>query len=456
MTDNNNDKLNKVIKAISSAGGTVFYVGGCVRDRILGKENKDIDLEIHEITLADLKEVLLQFGRVNEVGVSFGILKLEGLDVDFALPRKEIKVGDKHVDFEVEVDPQLGLTAAARRRDFTMNAIYENALTGEIFDPFNGISDLNNGIINLVNEDTFVEDSLRPLRAAQLAARLDLRVSEEVIALSKTMNFIHLSKERIAIEFQKALLSPKPSVAFKALLKMGVLDQIVPELADMKQVVQPIKWHPEGDVFNHTMLVIDMAAQLKDRTQNPLAFMYSALLHDVGKAATTVVHPDGKITAHKHEFVGAKMVRSTIARMTNQIDFIPYIETMVANHMRAHKILEMRDHKIRKLMTVVPIEELLLLAVADSNRGHGLLSAVEREKFIEKSQRIRSLEQGAPFRIVLSITGKDLIALGMTPGPKVGAILSNLFDSQLNGASKDELIRSAKRQVDKVNKKKIN
>ena len=444
------EKLDLVIKDIDARGGKVFYVGGYVRDKILGKENKDIDVEIHNIEMDKVKDLLSTYGRVDEVGARFGILKVSGMDIDFAFPRTERNVGDKHVDFDVDVDPYLSPETAARRRDFTMNAIMEDATTGEIIDPFNGVSDLKKGVINLIDKNTFIEDNLRPLRAAQFAARFNMRVSEEVIDLARTLDYTTLSTERVGIEFKKGLLSPHPAVAMNLMLKMGVLDQLSPNLAAMKNTEQNPEHHPEGDVFTHSMLAVEMAGELKEHSKNPLAFMYAALCHDVGKVNSTQVQADGKITSYGHAEVGEKMIAETLKNITKETNFFPYIEKLAKYHMKAHDVTKMKDNKVRRLMTEVDMEELLLLSVCDSNRGTGLLNAVKREHYIEACQRVRKLEQGKPFGILPLITGKDLIAMGAKPGKEMGDTLKLLFNEQLAGSSKEKLTKRAEKIIDKV------
>lgn len=437
--------FNNVVDEIAEAGGDVFYVGGYVRDGILGKENKDIDVEIHNIEESKVEKILARFGSVDLIGKSFGVLKIKGLDIDFAFPRTERKVGDNHVDFDVSVDPYLGPEAASRRRDFTMNAIMKNVKTREVLDPHNGVSDLKNGLIQLVDKDTFVEDPLRALRACQFAARFDMKISDEVIDVSKTMDYTNLSIERVDGEIKKAMFAPNPSKAFEGMLKMGVLDQLAPRLAQMKQIDQNPKFHPEGDVFNHTMMTIDMAAELKSETDNPEAFMYAALCHDVGKVTSTQIQPDGRITAYGHDKAGVALVDETLDKLTRNKSNKKYIKAMTNAHMKAHKVTEMKDSKVRKLMTEVNVKELMLLAVCDSNRGTGIEDAKKRENYYEAMQRFESLSQGEPYKIIPFVKGQDLIDMGAKPGPKIGQILENLFNDQIAGNSEEKIRNRAKK-----------
>lgn len=226
-------KVKKIAEVIHENGGETYFVGGFVRDRLLGKESKDIDIEIHGLTVQELEKVLSSFGKVEHIGAQFGILMIRGLDIDFCLPRKETKTGDKHTDFDVEVDPYIGTLLASKRRDFTINSIMENVLTGEIIDHFDGRSDLQKGLIRMVVEQTFQEDSLRVLRACQFASRFNFEIEEDTLALCQKLSFSHLSKERIQEEFKKGIVKGNPNVFFTLLKETLVMDKILPELSSI-------------------------------------------------------------------------------------------------------------------------------------------------------------------------------------------------------------------------------
>ena len=224
---------------VCNLGGKVYYVGGYVRDKILNIDNKDIDIEVHGITPKQLEEILDSVGKRIEIGESFGIYNLKGYDIDIAMPRKEYVIGSGHKDFDILVDPFIGTYNAAKRRDFTINALMEDVLTGEIIDHFGGVNDLNNKIIRYVNEETFKEDSLRVLRACQFASRFEFDISKETISLCKEMNISKLSKERIEGELKKALLKAnKPSIFFDSLRKMNHLNYWFKELSELIDIKQ--------------------------------------------------------------------------------------------------------------------------------------------------------------------------------------------------------------------------
>ena len=226
-------KLETLLKKLEEKGAKTYYVGGCVRDELLGKENKDIDIEIHHITEDEFVSVAKSLGiKIDFVGKSFGVYKalMDGTDFDFSFPRTEKQIGEKHTDFEIVVDPFIGEAKAAERRDFTINALMKDTQTGKILDFFGGMKDLESGIIRHCTEK-FAEDSLRVFRAAQFASRFGFEIAPETIEIAKTLDCTALPMERILEETKKAITkSETPSVFFKELKKMGVLDLFFPPL----------------------------------------------------------------------------------------------------------------------------------------------------------------------------------------------------------------------------------
>src|SRR5215212_4680727 len=255
-------KILDLSLAVRDAGGRALLVGGCVRDALMGAEPKDWDLEIYGIEPERLRALLDQFGPVNVVGEAFTVYKL-GHDLDVSMPRRERKVGRGHRAFVVEGDPAMSFTEAARRRDFTINAILQDPLTNEIIDPFNGQGDIEQGVLRAVSVDTFAEDSLRVLRAAQFAARFAFRISPETVELCRTIDLSDLPAERIWGELEKLLLRARqPSIGLGWLSALGVLEKLFPEIQSLIDVPQDPEWHPEGDVFVHTRLTVDRAREL--------------------------------------------------------------------------------------------------------------------------------------------------------------------------------------------------
>lgn len=432
--------LNTIASDIAEKGGTTYFVGGYVRDQLLGKESKDIDVEIHGITVEQTKDVLEAYGHVDSIGDSFGVLMIKGIDIDFAFPRTESKTGNKHTDFAVHVDPFLDIKEAARRRDFTMNSIMQNVLTGEYMDPFNGRDDINNKLIKIVDKHTFVEDALRPLRACQFSSRLGFEIDHQLLNLSKGLTYSHLSRERIMAELDKALLSDKPSVALEYMHDMGVLDELIPELSALKGCPQNPVFHPEGDVWNHTMLVVDEGAKVKDQSKQPRHFMYACLLHDIGKPDTTKEDASGRLRSVDHDKVGADLSKTVLKRLTTEKDLHRYVSTLTAYHMRAHKILEMKDYKVKKMMMDVDMHELLLLNTCDiSGRDLNATANKRLSEIDAKRQRISDFSVGAFGEIKPLFSGNDLIDKGFTPGKDFGELLDYVFDLQLQGLDQQSL-----------------
>lgn len=440
--------LKKIARDIKEIGGDMYYVGGYVRDKILGKENKDIDVEIHNVSVKDVKHILKKYGNVDEIGANFGVLRLKGLDIDFTFPRTESKTGNKHTDFEINVNPFLGVELASKRRDFTMNSIMQNVISGEYIDIYGGISDIKNKTIRYVDKNTFIEDALRPLRACQFASRLGFSIDRDVIEVSKTMDYTQLSNERIIMELDKALKSDKPSIAFNYLLEMGILNQLIPELTRLKGCEQNKEHHPEGDVWNHTMLVLDMGAKLKNKTNNPRFFMYACLLHDIGKPDTTMLDDKGVIRSINHENVGAELSKVILDRLTTEKEIKTYVYKLTKYHMVAHKLLELKDLKIKRIMLDVDINDLLILNTCDISGREASESSLKRlSKIKSKFEKVEELSNGSFGKIEPYIQGRDLIKLGLKPSAEFGKLLNLTYELQLQGKSKDELLSILKNKI---------
>lgn len=429
----------KIARRVDSEGGRVFYVGGLVRDRILGKENKDIDIEVHGISPEGLERILDDLGKRTEMGADFGIFGLKGYDLDIAMPRKEEATGRGHRDFTVYVDPFLGTEKAAKRRDFTMNALMQDVLTGEVIDHFGGVADIKNGIIRHVNPDTFVEDPLRVLRAGQFAARFGFTVADETVDLSKTMDLTALARERIMGEMEKAMLKAKrPSVFFEEMRKMRQLSVWFPEVEQLIGVMQNPQFHPEGDVWTHTMMVLDRASGLKDQAANPLGFMLTALTHDFGKVLTTEVR-DGRIRSIGHEVEGLPMVKRFLKRITNEIKLIKYVLNMVELHMKPNGMA--RQNSGRKSMNKlfdrsIDPEGLVLFSKADHLGRLNSAADQKTEEFLKDSLEHFHQTMEKPY-----VMGADLVAEGLKPGPYFSDILGYAHKLRLAGVDKENALR---------------
>lgn len=448
------DLALQIAKKVKEVGGIAYFVGGYVRDSILDIPNKDIDIEIHGIKPEILKNILSELGDIQTIGNAFGIYNLKGYDLDIALPRKERCIGTGHKDFEVYVDPYIGTHAAARRRDFTINALMKNILTGEIVDEFNGLNDLKNHIIRHVDSSTFREDSLRVLRACQFAARFNFKIASETINLCKTMDLSTMPKERIAGELSKALLkAKKPSVFFNSLYECEQTKWFK-EVYTLKGIKQDSEYHPEGDVYMHTMSVLDQAGGLFptgiDNPDRYLPFMLSALCHDFGKVNTTEINSKGRLCALNHEITGIPIANDFLGRIYNNKGFIKYVDNMIKYHMKAHSCFNNRSKtKTTNLMfdKLLYPKDFILLVYADST-GHDLDNLDNRQfnMFLEKAMTEsgfltdRYLDYGK--RISEShITADDLIELGLNPSPLFKIILDKAWNMHLKGVKKEHVLK---------------
>ena len=429
------EAVKKITEYVHEAGGRVFYVGGFVRDRLLRIDNKDVDIEVHGVTPEDLYAILEKVGEPLVYGKSFGVFALRGENIDIAMPRKERAVGKGHRDFIVDVDPFIGTREAARRRDFTINALMEDVLTGEIVDHFGGQQDLENGIIRHIDPQTFVEDPLRVLRGAQFAARFGFAIAPETVELCRGIDLSALSKERVEKELKKALLkADKPSIFFEEMRRMDQLEVWFPELKQLIGLEQDPVFHPEGDVWTHTMEVIDRAAALRDRASDPYKFMLLALTHDLGKIVTTE-EKDGRIHAYDHETKGLPLVDSFIRRITNENDVIDYVLNMVPLHMKpnvaAHTKPALKSTN-RMFDRAEAPEDLIWFAIADRPVFAG------EEAFSGDTEFL--LERLAAYEEIMArpyVMGRDLVAAGFEPGEDFSEILEYAHKLRLAGIEKD-------------------
>lgn len=426
-----------IASRVRDAGGRALIVGGGARDRLLGLASKDIDLEVFGIGAGALKALLESFGRVDTVGESFTVYKIGGLDV--SLPRRESKSGRGHKGFTVTGDPSLSIEEAARRRDFTINAIAFDPLSGEYLDPFNGRQDLDARRLRVVDPATFGDDSLRVLRALQFAARFDLTLDDEARAICRAIALDDLPAERIWGEIEKLLLAAaRPSIGFALALDLGVVDTLFPELKALAGCEQEPEWHPEGDVWVHTLQVIDRARERIEDLERPqaLTVMLGALCHDLGKPATTAFI-DGRIRSPFHEEAGVAPTTALLDRLNvhsfDGYDVRAQAIGIVANHLKPgafHKVLNVSDGAFRRLALKVDLELLARVATADClGRVPGTFDCTAMEWFVERARAL-GVEHGAPQPLVL---GRHVLAHGVKPGPHVGALLKQIYEMQLDG-----------------------
>lgn len=420
-------------------GGRTFYVGGFVRDALMGRPGKDVDVEIHGLTPAQVAETLDEVGERITVGESFGIFGLKGCSIDVAMPRREKRRGDGHRDFEVCVDPFIGTRQAAIRRDFTVNAMMQDVLTGELIDHFGGRSDLQTGILRHVSDETFAEDALRVLRAAQFAARFGFEVAEETMELCRGVSLSGLSRERVDGELRKALLqADRPSIFFETLRRVDRLDEWFPEVKALLGVAQPPSRHAEGDAWTHTMLVLDAAAGRRERTDSPLGFMLGALTHDLGKVVCTR-EIDGQLHAYGHEIEGVPIAERLLSRLTNERKLIDYALNLVKNHMRPN-ICAQGGASVkstnRMFDEAVDPEALIDMAVADGLGQKPQPPVAQNEAFLRDRLAVYREYMARP-----GVAGRDLTAAGLNPGAWFTELLAYAHKLQLAGVEKESALK---------------
>lgn len=428
-----------IAQLAAEKGGRAYFVGGFVRDGLLGQDNKDVDIEIHGISHSQLATVLDSLGQRITIGESFGIFNLKGYSVDIAMPRKESARGQGHRDFDIFVDPFIGIEGAARRRDFTINAMMQDVLTGEILDPFGGREDLNKQILRHVDDASFGEDPLRVLRGAQFAARFECTVAPETVQLCKTMPLSHLPRERIEGELKKALLkAERPSIFFESLREMEQLDIWLPELKVLIGVPQNPAYHSEGDVWNHTMMVVDEAAKLRHKVANPYWFMLTALVHDFGKAVTTE-EKNGVLHAYDHETKGLPLVETFLRRLTGESKLIRYVLNLTELHMKPNTAAAMNSAPkvtTRMFDAAIDPEALICIALADDRGRISQKPTPSTEDFLYQRLEVYRELMARPY-----VTGQDLIAAGLTPGADFSQILQYAHKLRLSGVEKESALR---------------
>jgi tRNA nucleotidyltransferase (CCA-adding enzyme) len=459
------EKVVALTTAVRDAGGRALLVGGCVRDLLMKIEPTDWDLEVYGVGPLKLRTLLDDFGPVNVVGEAFTVYKL-GPDLDVSLPRRERKSGRGHRAFAIEGDPSMSIEDATRRRDFTINAILQDPLTDEIIDPFNGRADIDARVLRVVSNETFAEDSLRVLRAAQLAARFEFEIEANTIELCRAIDLSDLPAERVWAEVEKLLMrSRRPSIGLKWLRDLGALAQLFPEIKALIDVPQDPEWHPEGDVFVHTGLVIDDARALIGDLPyaKQITVMLAALAHDFGKPATTEFI-EGRLRSRGHEEAGVAPTQAFLNRLNihtlDGYDVRAQVIALVREHLKPGEFFKKRDEvgdgAFRRLARKCELDLLYRVAKADSLGRNA--DWVPREKwygseaqewFIQRAREL-AVELQPPAPILL---GRHLLEMGMEPGPRVGEITKAVYEMQLDGrvSNLDEAKETANNLIAEVN-----
>jgi len=460
----------QLCKSIRDEGGRALIVGGWVRDHLRGEADRiDYDLEVYGLEASRLRSLLSRHGAVNAVGEAFTVYKLslrgdaevgdgEKFVVDVSLPRRESKVGSGHRGFDVVGDPRMTFEEAARRRDFTINAIMFDPLTDEYLDPYGGRDDLKRRLIRAVDPGTFVEDSLRVLRAMQFSSRFEFDIEDGTVRLCREIDLADLPAERIWAEVEKWLLeSDKPGIGLWAARDLGITSKLWPEIHELIECAQEPEWHPEGDVFIHTGLVLNEARKLIDDLPRPkkIAVMLGTLCHDFGKPATTAFE-EGRIRSKMHETVGIPITLGFLERLKlstlDGYDVREQVLALVEHHLKPGRFyraqlqgVEVSDGAMRRLALKVEPDLLYRVARADCLGRTGDFSAVGEEWFLARAKSL-SIQERAPDPILL---GRHVLSLGLEPGPQIGKVTKAVYELQLDGVvtSLDEAIQAATRIV---------
>lgn len=435
-------RLLELCEHLSRNGGRGWLVGGCVRDLLLGHPPKDFDLEVYGLEVDRLEALTKQLGRTEAVGKQFGILKLwlDDLEIDVALPRTERKTASGHCGFAIQTDPFLTPEKASLRRDFTINAMMYDPLDGSLLDFHDGQRDLENRVLRHVSP-AFSEDPLRPLRGMQFAARFRLNLATETAELCQNLlpEADQLPPSRIWDEWKKWACSNTPSYGLRALSDSGWIS-CYPELEPMIGCKQEPHWHPEGDVWDHTLQVCDQAAQMVARTQldkeTRIVLMLAALCHDLGKPVTTMVTDKGRIASPGHAEAGVEITRSFLQRISTPARFIERTLPLVKEHI-THLHGEPTPRAVRRLadrLTPANIELWEILVEADASGRHPAPPSRPALPWLEIAKELKH-QHSRPDPI---LTGKLLLQLGVAPGPVMGQILENGYQAQLDGVITDQ------------------
>ncbi|MDO4378605.1 MAG: HD domain-containing protein [Erysipelotrichia bacterium] len=413
-------KVKDIAEAVNKLGGNTYYIGGYVRDRLLNKQCVDIDIEVHGITEQQLLSLLSSLGTVQSYGKSYKIYHLDHCAIDISLSDHSLK-------------------EACHRRDLTINALAMDALTEQVFDFYNGINDLNNRILNYVDSETFEQDKLRVFRACRFSAVLDFQMSDKLRELCRKIDCREVAKERVFNELRISLLnSYKPSIFFENLRKCEQLSYWFKEVEDLIGVEQNPKYHREGDVYTHTLMVLDNAAKVKNICSNSLAFMLSALCHDFGKALTTE-EIAGVIHSYGHEVKGILPTKKFLKRLSNDNDLRKYVLNMVRLHMLPNNLARSNSSaKATNKMFDQAIDKygLILLADAD-NKGR-----VCEEGITDNVAYL--LDRYALYQEYMQkdyVRAKDLQMLGIPAGKQYKELLEFAHKLRLAGVEKDKALK---------------
>lgn len=441
--------LTKILSFLQEKGASPILVGGCVRDHFLNLPIKDYDIEVFNIeNFETLSSYLSNFGKVKLVGKSFGVLKLsvDSDEYDFALPRVEKKIASGHKGFEIISNSYLSFEEAAKRRDFTINALGYDFNEDKFLDPFNGLIDLEKKVLRHIDDKSFIEDPLRVYRAVQFSSRFEFSLDEKTFSLCKDMVnerlLEELAKERVFEEFKKLFLkSKKPSIGFELLKDLGIL-KYFSELESLVNCPQEPEYHPEGDVWIHTLMTLDEMVKLKVENEFENIVLFLAILcHDFGKPYCTKII-DGKITSHKHESLGIEPTLTFLQKLTDDKKLINEITPLVKYHLSPFQLYlaNSSDKAVKRLALKVDINMLCKVCLADC-LGRDISDKCKCYDAINWLKNKYEAIMSEPNGLKPLVMGKDLMLLGFKPSKEFKEILDYAFDLQIDdNLSKEEIL----------------
>ena len=393
-------RVMDIAREIAKAPGRTFIVGGYVRDLLRGQPSKDLDIEVYGMDVDALRRLLERHGSVLSVGRAFGVLRLKELDADFSLPRRDSKVAPGHRGFEVECDPNLDFRTAARRRDLTVNSMGLDVLSGEVLDPYGGRRDLERKVLRAVDPDTFDEDPLRGLRVAQFSARFEMRADAELVELCRRLNLEEVSPERVFEEFRKLLLKgERPSMGLE-FLRDSMLLRFFPEL-------QALTRAPGAGAWTRTLAALDQAASRRPGDVDDLVLMLGAMCHAMrGEGEAAARNWPGDIEA-------------LLARMRAPKDAIKRVTALVEHSGKPTAFVETDAtpgdyRRLSRRLGSAGVTLELLARLAES-----AFPGTSAERFLPRATEL-GVEHGPPAD---AVRGRHLLARGIEPGPRLGAML---------------------------------
>lgn len=443
------ERAIEVCMTVKERGGRALLVGGSVRDMFVGKISKDFDLEVYGLPAKEVEEIVKSLGKLKIAGKDFGVLKLpvgDGIDIDVSLPRRDSKTTEG--DWDINTDPYMSIEEAARRRDFTMNSLAADPLTGEVFDYFGGIKDLREGILKVTDPEKFGEDALRVMRGLQFIGRFGLQLDGETarLMIETSADLKKKSKERLYEEWRKMLLkSPKPSIALSAGLALGIFHEIHPEIPPLEHTPQEPEWHPEGNAWIHTLMAVDKAAEIARReeldTDQAWVIMLAALAHDFGKPVTTELD-EWRWKSHGHDQAGVEPAAKFLETLGVDKATTAKVLKLVADHLapgllyvnekvKGQKVSDGAIRRLAERIHPATIQELVMVAEADhTGRGPFVDPEIPEQLLLPEGypagkwmlDRARAIDVDKSKPIAL-IQGRAFMQLGFRQGEHIGLMM---------------------------------